>query len=201
MASLRQIFAALRLGAVGVDRIHHQRRLHRHHRAVAGIDALDLARNQPVADVAEAGAAVFLRDGRAEEPEMAHLVDDLAIEALFAIGGEHAREQFLLRIGARGVAHHALVLGELALEIERVLPVEARRRSAARWISSRGRAFAGSRFRPCPFIGGLRPPEKRPRPLPMLHRCRCRPVPKAGRVPSRTSTMHLSICRRARHWC
>ena len=27
---LRQIFAALRLGAVGIDRIHHQRRLHRH---------------------------------------------------------------------------------------------------------------------------------------------------------------------------
>ena len=55
---------------------------------------------------------------------MAHLVDHLAIETLFAIGGEHAREQLLLRIGARGVAHHALVLGELALEIERVLPVE-----------------------------------------------------------------------------
>ncbi len=27
---LRQIFATLRLGAIGVDRIHHQRRLHRH---------------------------------------------------------------------------------------------------------------------------------------------------------------------------
>ena len=62
---LRQIFAPLRLAAVGVDRVHHQRRLHRHRRAIAGIDALDLARDQAVGDIAEAGAAVFLRDGRA----------------------------------------------------------------------------------------------------------------------------------------
>ena len=95
-------------------------------RAVAGIDALDLARDQPVGDVAEAGAAVFLRDGRAEEAERAHLAHDLAVEALLAIGREHAREQLVLRIAARGVAHHALLFGELAFEVERVLPVEGR---------------------------------------------------------------------------
>ena len=43
---------------------------------------------------------------------------------LLAIGVEHARHQLVLRIVARGVAHHALFLGQLAFEIERVLPVE-----------------------------------------------------------------------------
>ncbi len=123
---LRQIFAALRLGAVGIDRVHHQRRLHRHHRAVAGIDTFHFTGNEPVADVAEAGAAVLLRDGGAEEPERAHLVDDLAIEALLAIGGEHARKQLVLGVAVRGVAHHALVGRQFAFEIERVLPVERR---------------------------------------------------------------------------
>ena len=109
---------------IGVDRIHHQRGLHRHHRAVAGIDALDLARDQPVGDGAEAGAAVLLRQRGAEQAELAHLGDDLAVEALLAVGGEHARKQLVLRIAARAVAHHALLLGQLAFEVERVLPVE-----------------------------------------------------------------------------
>ena len=78
---LGQIFAPLRLAAVGVDRVHDQRGLHRHRRAVAGIDALDLARDQAVGDIAEAGAAVFLRDGRAEQAERAHLAHDRAVEA------------------------------------------------------------------------------------------------------------------------
>ena len=43
---------------------------------------------------------------------------------LVAIGREHARKQLLLRIIARGVAHHALFLGQLAFEVERILPFE-----------------------------------------------------------------------------
>ena len=55
---LRQIFLALRFRAVGEDRMHHERGLHRHRRAVAGIDPLDLARDQAVGDIGEARAAV-----------------------------------------------------------------------------------------------------------------------------------------------
>ena len=40
LGELGQIFLLLRLAAVGVDRVHHQRGLHRQRRAVAGIDAL-----------------------------------------------------------------------------------------------------------------------------------------------------------------
>ena len=123
---LRQIFAALRLGAVGIDRIHHQRGLHRHRRAVAGIDALELARDQAIGDIAEPGAAVFLRDGRAEQAELAHLGQHVGIVFLLAVGLDDARHQVVLRKAARGVAHHALFFGQLAFEIERIFPDEGR---------------------------------------------------------------------------
>ena len=42
-------YSPLRLGAVREDRLHHERRLHRHGRAEAGIDPLELARDQAVA--------------------------------------------------------------------------------------------------------------------------------------------------------
>ena len=46
---LRQIFLALLLGAEIVDRVHDQARLHAHRRAIAAVDPLDLAGDQPVA--------------------------------------------------------------------------------------------------------------------------------------------------------
>ena len=166
----RQVFAPLRLGAVGVDRIHHQRRLHREHRAIAGIDPLDLARDQPVGDIAEPGAAIVLRQRRAEQPERAHLGHDLAVEALLAKGGEHARKQLLLRIAARGVAHHALVLGQLAFELERVLPVVAggagRRRArpgtvgSAVFAAGRGVLWVMGRFIERRRGGAIAPPAR-----------------------------------------
>ena len=121
---LGQIFAALRFAAVGIDRVHDEGGLHRHHRAVAGIDPLDFAGDQAVGDVAEAGAAVFLRDGRAEKAELAHLEDHGRIVFLLAISGDHARKQFLLGVIARGVAHHPLLFGQFTFEIERIFPFE-----------------------------------------------------------------------------
>src|SRR6185312_9645298 len=59
------------------------------------------------------------------------------------IGGEHARHQLVLRIAARGVAHHALVFRELGLEAERVLPVEFGGRLGARRLI--GTLFGGLR--------------------------------------------------------
>jgi hypothetical protein len=37
---------------------------------------------------------------------------------------DHPGEQLLLGIIARGVAHHALVLGQLAFKVERIVPFE-----------------------------------------------------------------------------
>ena len=85
-----------------------------------------------------AGAAVAL-DGRAEEAERAHLVEDLAVELLVAVRLDDARHQLLLAVGARAVAHHALVLGELVLEEQRVFPLE--RAASCRWVSRRAPGF------------------------------------------------------------
>jgi hypothetical protein len=41
-----------------------------------------------------------------------------------AEGFEHARRELVLRVGLGGVAHHALVLGELLVDEQRVVPVE-----------------------------------------------------------------------------
>ena len=59
---LRQVLPALRVAAVGIDRIHDERGLHAHHRAIAGIDPLDLARDEPIGHVGRARAAELLRD-------------------------------------------------------------------------------------------------------------------------------------------
>ena len=125
---LGQVFLALVLVAIGIDRIHHQRRLHRVHRAIAGIDALDLARHEAIGDVARIGAAIFFRQRDTDQAEFAHLVEDLAVGLLFEIGLDDARLQLVLRIGARGVADHALVFGELLVEQERIVPLESSRR-------------------------------------------------------------------------
>src|SRR5437667_309868 len=59
--------------------------------------------------------------------EFAQLVEDLAVGLLFEIGLDDARQQLVLRIGARSVADHALVFGELVVEQERVVPLERSR--------------------------------------------------------------------------
>ena len=64
----RQPALLLRLGAVGVDRVHAQRALHRDEAAQAGVAALELLHDQPVGDVAEAGAAVALEVRRRAGP-------------------------------------------------------------------------------------------------------------------------------------
>ncbi len=124
---LGQIFLALVLVAIGIDRVHHQRGLHRIHRAIAGIDPLDLARHEAIGDVARIGAAIFFRQGNTDQAKFAHLMEDVAVDLLLQIGLANARQQLVLRIGARGVADHALVFGELLVEHERIVPLEIHR--------------------------------------------------------------------------
>ena len=139
-----QVFLALILAAIGVDRMHDQRRLDAHRRAITGIDPLDLARDQAVGHVGGPCPAIFLRNRDAEEAEFAHLGHDVAVEALLAEGGQHTRHELALRVVARRVAHHALLLVERALEGQRIGPVEHRAGSGRHELSSarscRGRA-------------------------------------------------------------
>src|SRR5512144_1801092 len=70
-----------------------------------------------------ARAAVTVQGGT-EETERAHLAQHFRLEALMAIGFDHTRHQLVLRVRARGIAHHAFFLAELLFEEQRVFPVE-----------------------------------------------------------------------------
>ena len=63
-------------------------------------------------------------DGRAEQAELAHLAEDLAIDPLEPVGLADPRHQLLLRVVARGRLDQALVLRQLEIEPERVVPGE-----------------------------------------------------------------------------
>ena len=121
---LRQVLHALFFRPVGVDRVHHEARLHRHHGPVARIHPLDLARDKAIGDVGRAETAVFLGDGDAQKAHFAHLAEDRRIGVFLAVGMDHAGLQLFLRIGAGRVAQHPLVLGQLVVQAKRIFPVE-----------------------------------------------------------------------------
>jgi len=123
---LGQIFLFLRLGAEFEDRHHDQRGLHAHHRAVAGVDPLNLAGDQAVGHVVQARTAVLLRNRRAEQAEFAHLAEDRHVGRAIAKRFGDPRQQLVLTVSLGGFAHHALVVAELGLQQERVLPIECR---------------------------------------------------------------------------
>ena len=114
---------ALRLGSVLVNREHDERRLHRHGRAVAAVNALDLAGGEAVHDVAGAGAAVAI-DRRAEQAHGAHLGHDVAVKLFVAVRLDHAGQKALLAKVAHFVAEEALLLVERLVKLQRILPVK-----------------------------------------------------------------------------
>jgi hypothetical protein len=142
---LRQVFLLLRVRAEFEDRHHHERRLHGHHRPVAGVDALDFARDQAVADVVEAGAAVFVGDRRAEQAQFAHFAEYRRVGALVAERLRDARRELVLRVRARGIAHHPLLFGQLLVEQQRIVPMKSC--NAHRVISCRSSAALRYLFR------------------------------------------------------
>jgi len=167
-------------------RIPYRARLHRHGRAIAAVHPLDLARDQAVAHVVHARAAIGLGQRAAQQAERAHLGNDLAIEALVAIGLDNARHEPGLGIVPRAVADHALVLGELSLERHGMRP-RAPGQAAARTLCPE-RAQAGStrpRARPPACRGALR--SSCPRTLQRAHQnalraARCpRPRPRKNK--------------------
>ncbi|MNT20265.1 hypothetical protein D3C72_1555690 [compost metagenome] len=120
----RQIFLFRFFVAEGIDRHHHQRRLHAHHRAVARIDALDFARGQAVADVVQAGAAVFFGNGGAQQAQLAHFAEDGRIRAAMAERFEYAWHQAALAIVAGRFQHGAFVARQLFFQQQGGIPVE-----------------------------------------------------------------------------
>ncbi|MGY4472035.1 hypothetical protein ACVWWK_007744 [Bradyrhizobium sp. LB9.1b] len=194
---LRQVFLALVLVAIGVDRVHHQRGLHRVHRAVAGIDPLDLAGDEAVGDIACIGAAIFLRQRDADQAELAHLVEDLAVGRLFEIGLGDTRQQLVLGVGARGVAHHALVFGELLVEQERIVPLERSRDRLVLGLRARGHETS-FRLVPSKFARQSKAPRQQ-----VQLRCRCMGLRgsrgRASRARNDSASFRAARWRRSRY--
>jgi len=94
LGQTRQVLDAMLLGAVRVDRVHDQRRLHAQCAAVAAVDAFHLASNETVRDRRHSGTIVAL-DRSAQHAQVAHLVEDLAMEELVATGQRHSRHQLV----------------------------------------------------------------------------------------------------------
>ncbi len=123
----RQVFLLGRFVAEFINRHHHQRGLHTHHRTIAGVDALDFTRHQTVGDIAQARAAVLFRNGHAEQTQGAHFAEDFHVGTLVAERFQHARRQFFLAIATRRVTHHALFFRQLLVDQQWVVPVKRRR--------------------------------------------------------------------------
>ena len=112
--------ALLLIAAEGEDRIHHERALHGDEGAQARVAALELLTDQTVGDVVQTGAAVLLGEVGAEHTELAELGRDLVRKRARLEVLHHEREVALAYPAPHGVAHHALVLRELALELEEI---------------------------------------------------------------------------------
>ena len=120
----RQEFLALRFGAIGVDRIHDERGLHRHHRPIATVDALNLARDQAIGDVRRAQPAVFLGHRDAQQAHLTHFAENRRVGGFLTKRLDDTGLQLVLGIGAGGVAQHTLFVGQLVVQAEGVFPIK-----------------------------------------------------------------------------
>ena len=122
----RQVFPALLLGPIGMDRMHHQRGLHAHHAAIAAVHPLDLARDQAIGDVRGRRAAVIFGQRHPQQAQCPHFAKDLAFGHLVFIGVQNPGQQPALREIAGGIADHALVVVQLVVQPERIGPIASR---------------------------------------------------------------------------
>ena len=99
----RQVLIALRLRAVGVNRVHNQTRLHAHHRPIPRINPFDFTCGETVADVIKASTTVTVY-GRPQHAQSAHLGKQAAVYRLVAVCLENPRLQLLLAETANAIA-------------------------------------------------------------------------------------------------
>src|SRR5262249_5371040 len=113
---LRQPLLPVLLRAVGVDREHHEPRLHARERAQAAVAAFQLLVDQAVVRLPQPCAAVFLWQRRPEEAEFGQPRDYTHREPPLAERLGHQRDVLVLDEASRGVAHHALLGREQLLD-------------------------------------------------------------------------------------
>jgi hypothetical protein len=121
---LRQPVLLLLFAAVGVDRIHAQRRLHRGEAADAGIAAFEFLAGQAIADAVHARAAVFGRQRRAEQAEFGHFRYEFDRETALVEAVADDRQHALVGEARDGVLHHAFFFAEQGADVVKVGRVE-----------------------------------------------------------------------------
>ena len=109
----------LRVRAIRVDRIHHQRALHGNEAAQAGIAALEFLHHQAVGDVGHSRAAVAFQV-RAEESQFAELRHQLHGECGFAVVLFDDGKNFVVDELPRGLARQFLFVVQQGIEIDEI---------------------------------------------------------------------------------
>jgi hypothetical protein len=107
------------VAAEGINRIHHQPRLHADEAAHAGVAALQFLRHQAVFDVAHAGAAVAL-ERRAKKSQLGHGLDQFAGKAAGAVALLDDGNEVVFDELARGIAHQAFFVGEQGIVLNEI---------------------------------------------------------------------------------
>jgi hypothetical protein len=120
----RQPALLLFLGAVGEDRIHAQRGLHRDEAADTAVAALELLADQAVADRIEPAAAVLLGQGRAEQAEFRDLRHQFLREPSLVEGVADDRQHPLVGEAGHGVLHRALLLRQKGTDVVQVVGMQ-----------------------------------------------------------------------------
>src|SRR5262249_5297739 len=164
----RQPAAALLLGAVGVDRIHAQRTLHRDERAQPRIAALQLLHRQAVGGVADAGATVLLRQRRPQQPNLGHLGDHVGGEVAFLVRLLHHRQVAILHPFADVIADRPLLVAQQRVGTVEVDAAEAGHRGILTGCTCRNGTRDGRRR----SIGDVR---RAPKPRPANSRTPAEP--------------------------
>ena len=117
---VRQPAQALLFTAVGVDRVHAQRALHRHEAADAAVAALQFLADQAVADAVEAGATIFFGQRGTEQAECGNFRHQFLREAAGIEGIADDRDHALVGEARHGVLHRALLFAEQGTDVVQV---------------------------------------------------------------------------------
>ena len=74
--------------------------------------------------MAKTGTTKFLGNGRAKQAQLTHFFHHCRIKGFFAEILNNPRQQHVISKGAGGFAHHALFIGQLCIQKERIVPLK-----------------------------------------------------------------------------
>ena len=107
---LGQILLSLRFRAKLINRQHHQRGLHAHHRPKTRVDALYLMCDQAIAHIIESCTTICLWYRGSQQPKATHFFEDFDIGLLVSEAVHDPRFKLLSAVAPRTLLHQTLLL-------------------------------------------------------------------------------------------